>query len=92
MSDDNERSFSAGRDLITYRRNRLMSDIIEATQCLRQSYGPPQQIRTRKGTLDNAFDNEDKLQEDYDRQEALKLVQKGNSGVVQPEIAPIHID
>jgi hypothetical protein len=74
MSEDNERSFSAGRDLITYRRNRLMSDIIEATQCLRQSYGPPQQIRTRKGTLDNAFDNEDKLQEDYDRQEALKLV------------------
>lgn len=35
MSDDNERSFSAGRDMITYRRTRLLDDIIEACQCLK---------------------------------------------------------
>jgi hypothetical protein len=30
MSDNNERSFSLGRNMITYRRTRLQSDIIEA--------------------------------------------------------------
>ncbi len=35
MSDDNERSFSAARDMITYKRTRLQSDIIEACQCLK---------------------------------------------------------
>ncbi|KYG42638.1 hypothetical protein M433DRAFT_40555, partial [Acidomyces richmondensis BFW] len=38
MSDNNERSFSSGRDMITYRRTRLRSDIIEACQCLRSWY------------------------------------------------------
>ena len=41
MSDDTERSFSAGRDLITYHRNRLSADIVEATQCLSNWYRPP---------------------------------------------------
>ncbi len=35
MSDDNERSFSAAKDMITDRRNRLNEDIIEACQCLK---------------------------------------------------------
>lgn len=35
MSDDNERSFSAAKDMINDRRNRLCADIIEASQCLR---------------------------------------------------------
>jgi hypothetical protein len=35
MSDDNERSFSAARDMITYRRTCLQPDIIEACQCLK---------------------------------------------------------
>jgi hypothetical protein len=35
MSDNNERSFSSGRDMITYRRTRLVNDVIEACQCLR---------------------------------------------------------
>ena len=39
MADDNERSFSSARDLITYRRNRLKEDIIEASECLHNWYG-----------------------------------------------------
>ena len=35
MSDNNKRSFSSGRDTITYRRTSLANDIIEAWQCLR---------------------------------------------------------
>jgi hypothetical protein len=35
MSDDNERSFSAARDMISYRRTCLLPDIIEACQCLK---------------------------------------------------------
>lgn len=35
MADDNERSFSAARDMVTYRRTRLQPDIIEACQCLK---------------------------------------------------------
>lgn len=41
MSDDNERSFSSARDLITYRRNRLKEDIIGASECLHNWYGRP---------------------------------------------------
>lgn len=39
MSDSNERSFSSGRDMITYRRTRMLSDVIEACQCLKSWYG-----------------------------------------------------
>ena len=35
VSDDNERSFSSGRGMITYRRTRLQTDIIEACQSLK---------------------------------------------------------
>ena len=72
ISDDNERSFSAARNLITYRRNRLMGDLIEATQCLRQSYGHPNTTSTTSpGTTaesapnDAVFDDEDAILSDY---------------------------
>lgn len=38
ISDDPERSFSAGRGLITYRRSNLENDIIKACICLRSRY------------------------------------------------------
>lgn len=41
MSDDCERSFSSGRDLVHYKRSRLFSDVIEACRCLRGWYGKP---------------------------------------------------
>lgn len=60
MSDDNERSFSSGRDMITYRRTRLRDDIIEACQCLKSWYATPQAV----------FDDEDTIVEDMDKPEA----------------------
>lgn len=42
MADDNERSFSSARDLISYRRNRLKEDIVEASECLHNWYGRPE--------------------------------------------------
>jgi hypothetical protein len=56
MSDCNERSFSAGRNMITYRRTRLQSDIIKACQCLKSWYGQQEEI----------FDDEDALASDID--------------------------
>jgi len=79
MSDDPERSFSSGRDLITYRRSRLKADIIEATQCLRQSYGPPKPSKTAKGTLQEAFDQEHEVEEDYYRQNSSNGSRRANS-------------
>lgn len=49
QSDEPERSFSAGRDMITYRRSRLQEDVIEACSCLRSWYGAPSK---------DAFDSE----------------------------------
>jgi len=43
ISDDPERSFSAGRGLITYRRSNLEGDIIKAFICLRSWYDHHQQ-------------------------------------------------
>lgn len=49
-ADDDERSFSSARDLITYRRNRLKDDIIQASECLNNWYGRPQaDIASRDG-------------------------------------------
>jgi hypothetical protein len=42
MADDNERSFSSARDLISYRRNRLKEDIVEASECFHNWYGRPE--------------------------------------------------
>ena len=58
MSDDPERSFSAARDMITYRRSNLNDDIIEACACLRSWYGPPKKE-------DNMFDKEKAILEQY---------------------------
>lgn len=41
MSDDCERSFSSGRDLVHYKRSRLLSDVTEACTCLRDWYSKP---------------------------------------------------
>jgi hypothetical protein len=56
MSDNNERSFSSGRDMVTYRRTRLKGDIIEACQCLKSWYGSKEEL----------FDKEDAIEKDMD--------------------------
>ena len=56
MSDDSERSFSSGRDMITYRRTKLRSDIIEACQCLKSWYGNNEDL----------FDDKEAIQIDMD--------------------------
>ena len=38
MSDDNERLFCSGRNIITHLRTSLLSDVIEACQCLKSWY------------------------------------------------------
>ena len=47
MYDDCERSFSSGRDLVTYRCSNLLSDNIEACELLRNWYGKPRLSRQR---------------------------------------------
>jgi hypothetical protein len=64
MSDDPERSFSSGRNLITYRRSNLHDDIIEACSCLRSWYGPPVQAGASKAG-EAAFDDEVEIEEQY---------------------------
>jgi hypothetical protein len=56
MSDSNERSFSSGRNMITYRRTSLQSDIIEACQCLRSWY------RRQEGVFDSENEIEKELE------------------------------
>ena len=64
MSDDPERSFSSGRDMITYRRSNLHDDIIEACSCLRSWYGPP--VHAGAGKKKEAgFDNEEEIEQQY---------------------------
>jgi hypothetical protein len=58
MSDDNERSFSSGRDMITYRRTKLQSDVIEACQCLKSWIGPP------KDAKEPVFDDDEVIEKD----------------------------
>ena len=62
MLDAPETSFSAGRDLITYRRSNLLDDIIEACTCLRSWYGNPKDSQ-------QAFDAEDVIENDYSSQQ-----------------------
>ena len=62
MSDDTERSFSSGCDLITYRRSGLLGDVIEACEFLHNYYGEPQVTRTKSGDSEVTippFDEED---------------------------------
>ena len=58
MSDDPERSFSAARDMITYRRDQLNDDIIQACACLRSWYGPPKKEQ-------KVFDSEEAVERAY---------------------------
>lgn len=80
MSDDCERSFSSGRDLVHYKRNPLLSDVIEACACLRYWYGKPtpEAVGT-KGMYENGsttgyeqafdiFDNEEQIQTAYNNE------------------------
>jgi hypothetical protein len=64
MSDDNERSFSSGRDMITYRRTALLSDVIEACQCLKSWLTLPEPRRYEDGTVEAVFDNDEVVQTD----------------------------
>jgi hypothetical protein len=68
MSDNPERSFSAGRDMITYRRSQLSSDIVEAYAFLRSVYRPP--VRARAGTTITtpAFDDKVEVEKDMEQQ------------------------
>ncbi|KAK3618247.1 hypothetical protein LTR22_026442 [Elasticomyces elasticus] len=68
QSDDPERSFSAGRDMITYRRSNLLDDIIQAAMCLRSWYGPPKPKKKKDGVwtmpeLDS--DDEEEAEQQY---------------------------
>ena len=67
MSDDPERSFSAGRDMVTYRRSNLLDDIIQACMCLRSWYGPPTPKKKGKNYEFEEFDEEIKIQEAYSK-------------------------
>jgi hypothetical protein len=63
ISDNPERSFSSGRDMITYRRSQLASDIIEACAFLRSAYGPLS--KDRSGSIPvPAFVNVDEVEVD----------------------------
>lgn len=64
MSDDPERSFSAGRGLLTYHRNRLSADIIKVTRCLRSWYSKPFAEKGRPEEC-NPFDDEDIIVHNY---------------------------
>jgi hypothetical protein len=61
MSDDNERSFSSSKNMITDLRNRLRPNIIEACQCLK-SWNPP-----KRRYQEPLFDDEDEIEEDYEK-------------------------
>jgi hypothetical protein len=68
MGDNPERSFSAGRDMITYRRSQLGSDIIEACAFIRSVYGPPVIVRAGTTTTTPAFDDEVEVEKDMKQQ------------------------
>jgi hypothetical protein len=67
MSDDTERSFSAGRDMITYRRSRLHDDIIEACSCLRSWYGKLKKNMKNK----QPFDQEKAIEQQYNNSQGV---------------------
>ena len=85
MSDDPERSFSAGRDMVTYRRSNLLDDIIQACMCLRSWYGPPKPKKKGKTYEFEAFDEEIKIQEAYSKarkpsEGEIKATEGNNNG------------
>jgi hypothetical protein len=66
MSDDPERSFSAARDMITYRRNQLNDDIIQACACLRSWYGPPAKEK-------KLFDSQQAIEREYGHTQRIDI-------------------
>jgi hypothetical protein len=68
MSDENERCFSTGRDMITYRRTSLMSDIIEACQCLKSWYS------VDKRPWQEPFDDEDDILKEMEATEEPEVI------------------
>lgn len=68
MSDDPERSFSAGRDLLTYRKSNLRDDIIESCSCLRSWFGSPAVKKQGSTWIVDDFDDEAKIEEQYQKQ------------------------
>lgn len=78
MSDDPERSFSSGRDMITYRRSNLHDDIIEACSCLRSWYGPP--VHVGVGRKEEAgFDSEKEIEQQYSGQFGVRSGSAGGA-------------
>lgn len=83
MSDDCERSFSSGRDLIHYKRSRLLFDVIEACTCLRDWYGKSSArkvgtVKVNEGGKEvvieqvyEAFDGEEQVQDAYSNEERM---------------------
>lgn len=82
ISDDHERLFSLGRDLIHYRRSRLIGDGTEACTCLRHRYGNSTAERVKTNKMDRhgdkivyeqveAFNDEEPVQDAYSSNETL---------------------
>lgn len=74
MSDACERSFSSGRDLIHYKRSRLLSDVIEACTCLRNWYGKPtpRKVKVKKSDKDGNTVTEEQVLEMFDDEEQVQ--------------------
>ena len=92
MSDDCERSFSSGRDLITYRRGNLLSDVIEACEVLRNWYGKPVLVEEKdkdgKTVKVNPFDDEEAIEQDWKENNPVQPVEdataeRSDSEVIQ---------
>jgi hypothetical protein len=78
MSDECERSSSSGRDLVHYKRSRLLSDVIEVCTCVRDWHGKltSKTVRTKSAYESGSttvydqsfliFDNEEQIQTAYD--------------------------
>ncbi len=79
MSDDPERSFSAGRDMITYRCSNLYDEIIQACMCLQSWYRPLTAKKQGRGWQAAEFDDEEVVEEVYAK------AQSGGSAADQPE-------
>ena len=101
MSDDTERSFSSGRDLITYRRSRLLDDVIQATTCLRSWYGKPEP-KTVKNKVQNeagdwvvqeqyvpVFDNKKELKRAYDGRDNAEADNEAMAEAIEQEVVDI---
>lgn len=74
MSDARERFFSPGKDLIHYKRSRLLIDVAEACTCLLNWYGKPspRKIKIRKADKHGNTVAEEQLLEASDDEEQVR--------------------